>query len=186
MKKALLEAGAMVIVQDGYRAATTHDLYSRAAVGEVYCMTSTPTKCTELPEGAITGIDEKGNYQVDMSKADPKVPAVGLKDHTKLFNEGNPVMTGLSRVPGMQAMAVFHDQWAISWDMGALATSATILPAIVITYVGTGAPYYASLRQTALDNALNQGKPGCCSPDEKASDTSVEPIHVKDSARPTA
>ncbi|HBO5516255.1 TPA: hypothetical protein L4559_005184 [Pseudomonas aeruginosa] len=160
VKQAFLQAGAMVIVQDGLRAISSHELDGRAAEGEAYCMTATASECTPLPEGAITGVDEKGNYQVDMSKVDPRVPAVGLKDHTKLFNESNAVMQGVSRIPGMQAMAVFHDEWAISWDMGALATPATILPAIVVTYVGLGAPYYETLQQTAVDRALNKGKPG--------------------------
>jgi hypothetical protein len=160
VKQAFLQAGAMVVVQDGFRSFSGHDLDGKAAKGEPYCLTATQNECTPVPTGAITGVDKDGNFIVDVKKLDPTVPQVGLKNHSALFSEQNVLMKSASRIPGIQGMAVFHDAWAITWDMGTLMTPATILPAIVLTYTGLGAPYYEQLRVTAAQQALDAGKPG--------------------------
>lgn len=154
VKRAFLQAGAMVVVQDGFERTTGGPLDGKSSSGKAYCISASSVNCTPLPPGASTGVDAKGNFIVDMSKVDPAIPAVGLKDHTALFQETNVVMTTVSRIPGMQAMAVFHDNWAIAWDMNSFATPATILPAIVLTYVGTGAPYFDTLQTTAVERGL--------------------------------
>jgi hypothetical protein len=154
VQRAFLQAGAMVVVQDGFQQVTKGALDGRASKGDAYCISAESTGCTPLPEGAVLGTDKDGNFIVNMEKVDRRIPAVGLKDHTAFFNESNPAMTAVSRIPGMQAMAVFHDNWAIKWDMGALTMPATILPAIVLTYVGTGAPYFDTLQTTAVERAL--------------------------------
>jgi len=77
------------------------------------------------------------------SATPPRTPVVGIQTD-KLppptqFHEGSTVMTNLAKVPGMNAMALFHDRWAVAWEMGPAATKATIVPAIVLTYMGATA-----------------------------------------------
>jgi hypothetical protein len=156
VQEAFLRAGAMVVVQDGLKSYTKHALSPDGSKNEAYCISPESTNCTPLPAKAVAGTDQNGNFIVDMKEVDPSVPAVGLKDHTALFQESNPVMTAVSRIPGMQSMAIFHDTWAMDWNMGALATPATIMPAIVITYVGYGAPFYEHLRTTAVEKAFSE------------------------------
>lgn len=183
VREAFLMAGGMVLIQDGFREYTTHDADPSPSKGEAYCISAASTDCTTLPKGAIVGTDDKGNFIVDMTNAEinPAVPAVGLKDHTAYFSEQNQFMTSVSRVPGMQAMAVFHDVWAIKWDMGALMTPATILPAMVLTYTGFGAPYYDKLRETAVDRALKPATAECCASEPlKLGEPQVQPFLVKD------
>ena len=55
-------------------------------------------------------------------------------------------------------MAVFHDNWAIDWNMKYL-TIPTIVPAIVITYIGTEAPFQEFLKETAVEVALSEPAP---------------------------
>lgn len=64
--------------------------------------------------------------------------------------EKSGFMTAVSKVPGMNAMAMFHDNWAVSWDMNNFTTAGTILPATVLTYIGTGSSYYATLQRAAV------------------------------------
>ena len=173
----------MVVVQDGYQAYTKHGLDPQASVGsEAYCISAVATNCVPLPDGAVVGLDEKGNFLVDMSKVDPAVPAVGLKDNTAYFNESNPAMVAVSKVPGMQAMAIFHDTWTVDWKSD-LMVKASILPAIVLTYVGTTAPFFDKLETTAVERSLN-GSLGKTEPVGHANPNAitVNPLRVVDSA----
>lgn len=49
-------------------------------------------------------------------------------------------MTGESRVRAMNAMSVFRDQWAVSWDVNTFTSGGTIVPATFLTYIETAAP----------------------------------------------
>lgn len=149
----------MVIVRDGYKAYLKTELDARASQGEAYCMAAIAEECSP-PEAAYVRdangkvvFDSKGQPVVDMTKIDPRVPHVGnmggaAEPHWN--EERSALMTSVSKVPGMNAMALFHDQWMIKWDPGTLTTAATIIPAIVLTYTGTGAPYYDHLQKTAV------------------------------------
>ena len=166
IKAGFLSAGAMVLVQDGYKSYTGRALDGRASEGEAYCMTA-GQDCSP-PDAAMLQVDSEGNARLDMSKVDARRPAVGMKVDPALVSwksEQSPFMTSVSRVPGIQAMAVFHDTWTMQWD-NALLVKASILPAVVLTYTGTGAPYYDLIRQSALDRVareklftLNDGPP---------------------------
>lgn len=158
IKEGFLLSGGMILIQDGYKRVTGGKLDARASEGEAYCMSTVGSDCSP-PESAYLR-DKEGNIlygpdgdpQIDMTKVDPRRPHVG-----KWSGDGNPnwsqerstFMTSVSRVPGMNAMSVFHDQWAISWDMNSIASPATIIPAVVLTYVGTGAPYYQLIQSSA-------------------------------------
>lgn len=151
IKAGFLSAGAMVLVQDGYKKYTGHPLDAKSSEGEAYCMT--PGEACSPPDAAMLNTDENGKVTLDMSKVNPKTPAVGVKvDPSKVSwqSEGSPLMTSVSRVPGMQAMAIFHDTWTMSWDSD-LLVKASIVPAVVITYTGTGAPYFDLVKRTAIE-----------------------------------
>jgi hypothetical protein len=100
--------------------------------------------------------DAKGNPKVDVTKTDPRRSHVGTwakADDRPLIGIGEQsgTMQAVSKVPGMNAMSLFHDKWSVSWDMDAFTNVATIVPAVVLTYTGTGAPYYEKLQETAVD-----------------------------------
>lgn len=157
IKDGFLKAGAMVVVQDGFKKYTTHRFDPKASNGIAYCMTTNPAVgCQPVPAEAITSLDERGNITgVDMSKLGPEYSHVGIKSPEIGFgNEQLPAMKAISQIPGMNAMAVFHDTWAINWNMDPLTTKLTIVPAIAITYTGTGAPYYELLRRTTINEDL--------------------------------
>jgi len=63
-------------------------------------------------------------------------------------NEGSATMIALAKVPGMNAMAIFHDRWAVAWEMDPAVTKTSIVPAIVLTYLGATA---------VIDNASTTG-----------------------------
>lgn len=160
VKEGFLLSGGMVLVQDGYKQYTTHDLDGRAAEGDGYCMTTVGANCSppqdaylRNPDGSIA-MDADGNPKVDVLKTDPRRPHVGKWSDS----EGNPhyvgersgFMQAVSRVPGMNAMSVAHDQFAVTWDLGSFTSAASIVPATVITYVGTGAPYFDHLQKSTV------------------------------------
>jgi hypothetical protein len=157
VKEAFLKAGAMVVVQDTFKDMTTHDLSGKASEGEPYCITVATVDCAppsesyvRNPDGSLA-LDDRGVPKFDVSRMDPKRPMVGLKDPRATFSEQSVVMKGFSKVPGMNGMAVFHDQWAMKWDMNSFTTPTSIVPAVVLTYWGLGAPYYVGLQKTAVE-----------------------------------
>jgi hypothetical protein len=163
MQEAALWSAGAILLQDGYKKYTGHELDGKSSQGEAYCMAADPaSKATCLPpeeaylrdaNGKIL-TDADGLPQVDVTKTDPSRPHVGKWspiNESRISGERSGFMTGVSRVPGMNAMSVFHDNWAVSWDMGPVTTVATIPPAIVLTYIGTGAPYYDRIEKTAIE-----------------------------------
>lgn len=148
IRDAALMGAAMVGVQEAFRAATTAPLVPKASEGEAYCKgdscyLETPTRSDLAPRSIVNG-----KPRVDMRKVDMNRPHVGrFADPAKdgfvarmLINEQSPFMTAVSKVPGMNQMAVFHDHWSITWGLPNGINEATIIPATVFTYVGTHGP----------------------------------------------
>jgi hypothetical protein len=160
-----LSAG-MVLVKDGYRAVTEHDLDARASHDEAYCMYGLPGEPCSPPDAAYSLddngkliTDEFGRPKVDVRKTDPRRPHLGRwssPGDTSIIGERSAVMTAISKVPGWNAMSLFHDQWCVSWDMSAFTSIATIGPAIVLTYVGIGTPFFDLLQKTNIKAATEK------------------------------
>lgn len=164
VKDGFLLSGGMVLIQTGYEKVTDHQIDGRAAKGEAYCMATVGAECSPPKSAYLTDsdgnikFDKNGDPLVDVTKTDPLRPHVGTwaKENDTPFigaGERSASMTAVSRVPGMNAMAVFHDTWSVSWDMNAFTNVATIVPAVVLTYTGTGAPYFERLEDTAAASA---------------------------------
>jgi hypothetical protein len=159
-----LRSGGMMLVQDGYRRVTDHRLDDKemeASKGQAYCMQTLDTNAECAPPAGAYIRDKDGNilkdadghYKVDVTKTDPYRPHVGQWSDVKAASwteERSTFMTSVSRVPGMNAMSVFHDQWAVSWDMNTMTSVGTIVPATVLTYIGTGAPEYDLIAQAGV------------------------------------
>jgi hypothetical protein len=172
VRDGFLMAGGMVLVRDGYKKYTGHNLDPKGAEGPPYCMKGNPLndpdcppplKALKLNEDGSVFYDDKGNPVVDFSKLNPKRPLVGEwsksgEDNWKLDN--SKFMTSVARVPGMNAMALFHDKWAVSWKLEGLANYASIVPAVVLTYtgtyVGTGAAINAQIQDVNIKTAQDE------------------------------
>ncbi|WP_223508775.1 MULTISPECIES: hypothetical protein [unclassified Pseudomonas] len=191
IKEGFLRAGGMVLVQDGYKKVTGTELDTRSSKGEAYCMTAVGADCSP-PESAYVRdsqgnimLNSKGDPIIDMSKIDPRVPHVGEMGGAGTASwkqERSVFMTSVSRIPGINAMSVFHDQWAISWDMGTITLPTTIIPAVVLTYTGTGAPYYELLRKTSVVGDQNESRPAAAAVQPPADSTANGNVFVTDSA----
>lgn len=98
----------------------------------------------------------------DASTTPPGTPVVGIQTDKlpplSQANEGSATMVTLAKVPGMNAMALFHDRWAVSWEMDSLTTKATIAPAIVLTYLGATVAVDSASTRPITDAALSSTK----------------------------
>ncbi|GAA0575867.1 hypothetical protein GCM10009416_13220 [Craurococcus roseus] len=196
IKEGFLRSGGMVVVQAGFKGTTGHELDPKASEGEPFCMATFSAKCSpdlSVYERDASGnivFDAEGNPKIDMSKVDPKVPHVGTwataEDGSPLIGatETSKSMVAISKVPGMNAMAVFHDQWCISWEIDGLAKQASIVPAVVLTYNGTNAPYLEHLRQTAKDGIAKRDEGSTAAPAPTA-DASAAPPGAVPPPQPT-
>ncbi|WP_447763550.1 hypothetical protein [Pseudomonas reinekei] len=157
-------AGAMVYVQDHYQKRTQHELdedtmKASKHEGKPYCTAGVSDKCIKVPESAILAKDKDGNpTKIDYSKADISVPATGQGGVGGLTGDQGQFMQGLSKIPGVQGMSVMHDNWVVDYGLnnylGGYANQATIVPAILVYYLGTGAPFYEAQRKTVIESTI--------------------------------
>jgi len=178
-----LLSGGMVLVQDGYKKISGHDLDEdslKHSEGPPYCVKVTQAalkansgnSCIpkediyardadgrilyEDKEKTIPIFKDKSKLMAELDNRRPHVGRMAAPGETGITQETGSFMQGLSKVPGMNAMSVFHDQWAVNWDMDPITNAATIPPAIVITYLGAGGPSYDLIRKTSIKNKNNK------------------------------
>jgi hypothetical protein len=163
--------GGMMLVQEGYKSYVEQPLDTdslKGATGEPYCVSPSDPSCDTLRKAYYH--DKDGRLQLDTSKIDRRASLVGVgadpwspqdfKGAPPLSSDQSTFMRTVARVPGMNAMALFHDKWVVSWSMGTAATQSTIFPAIVLTYYGGGAGLTNAIaEQTAHDVPAAHPKP---------------------------
>lgn len=178
IRDGFLWAGGMVLVQDGYRNYTHAELDASPAKTEPFCMSAVGNECAEVRELVVRGADGQpvkgpdGRELLDYRRLSDKTrslvgeqwkvdPEWSPKDGPRKITftqDRSPLMQTIAKVPGANAMGLFHDQWVSQWNMdswalGSVANKATILPAVVLTYVGTGAPFYSDLKRVNVGAA---------------------------------
>jgi len=164
---------------------TNHDLDAKASKGDAYCMSTTNVElgCApkaaykrnpdgsvayrKNPDGSFYANSKGAKVPVieDIKVLDPSRPRIGNWGNEANTNwkdvnyEAGPVMTGLSKIPGMNAMAVFHDTWSFETNMDPVTNVVTIVPAAVLTYVGTGAPAFDLIQKTNINSRKTYDNP---------------------------
>ena len=173
---------AAVLIREGYHQLTSFDLNEqrmRSSTGEAYCLADMPTPdyLTQTSPSGCFGPpsayekDANGNVKFredGFTKLDPDRPHVGTwahqTDSPPLISpaENSRMMTGISRLPGWNAMAVAHDTLTndMNFDLlpggvGIIPTVATIPPSLVLTYVGSGYGVHDAIRDV-YKNKRNQ------------------------------
>lgn len=127
VQKGFLMAGGMVVGQAIYQGSTgMKEPDGHSSVGSAKCMKAAPgTSCSPDIEAYIR--DKNGNlvthmenghvvYETNVRASDHMIPHVG----TNAYDSNAPIlgltersgfMTAVSKIPGMNAMAYFHDAW---------------------------------------------------------------------------
>jgi len=165
IKDGSLKSAAMILIQVGYQKFTDTPLDAEklTATRGGYCMMSSGADCS--PPDYVLVKDDSGKVlygdPTQFHPGDQVANYVVLqvdKDTTSGFkywvSEQSPVMSAVGRVPPWNAMALAHDKLVIEYNLSAPASVATIPPAVVITYAGTGASVYSSI-QSAVVNSAN-------------------------------
>jgi hypothetical protein len=163
LRDGFIRSGGMMLIQDGYREFTGgQDLNAnlKSPTNGAFCALSAPSlagnpSCAppldwfkKNPDGSLLMAD--GHPVLDMSKVDSSYSYLGVATEANkghwLYSETSATMNGIAKVPGMNAMAIFHDQWVIVAPLDGWTVQATILPAIVVTYLGTEAGIQDQIR----------------------------------------
>jgi hypothetical protein len=185
-----LRSGAMVLIQDGYTKMTDGDLLADAkgSNGIPYCMQALPNSadCAPPEEAYVRNPDGSlakgpdGKPMIDIKKLDHTRQVVGLASNAKeaegmlasikeeIGSDRGLLMKTLSvAAPGLNAGALFHDQWVMVSAMSAVENFATIGPAIVLIYNGTAGPINNQIQQAATDAANSNPKPSAPQQDKE-------------------
>jgi hypothetical protein len=138
---------------------------ARASKGPAYCMAATdptapcapPKEAYELDRDGKPILDRDGQPRVDVRKTDPRAPHVGTwakpgEAPVIGTQETSTFMITVSKVPGMNAMALLHDDLSYQMAFDPATNVWTIVPASVVTYYGTGVPTENQIRETAEDS----------------------------------
>lgn len=190
VKDGFIRGGGMVLIQAGYQHVTRHSLDDesfKASKGKPYCW-STNYECQQPPKEAVR-LDSQGKpvglNQAMLDKTAPHVGTMAPSDPNaslSLGSEASNFMKGVSKIPGTNAFAVFHDQWAEDWrpamDNKAILVG-TIAPAAVLTYNGSVAPLLEQVRATSQEEwiaAKNDEKNVASKPLVYLDQTNIIPI----------
>lgn len=106
----------------------------------------------------INGVERQVPIVRDITVLAPSRPHVGnmaAVDQTAWNFERSRFMQALSRIPGMNTMSVFHDQWSLNFQMDPLTNMTSIVPAIYLTYLGTDAEILDLIREVSVDGKKN-------------------------------
>lgn len=159
----LLSAGA-VLIRDGYKKVTSHEFDARGPTKGPYCMSTVNPELACAPKAAYL---RDTNGEVVFKDGKPVIADIRPLDADRVRtgnwgtekdtgmgswnNETGPVMKHVAKVPVIHPMSIFHDQWSFDVNMDPVTNVATIVPAAVLTYVGTGAPAYDLIQKTNLN-----------------------------------
>lgn len=163
IKTGFILGGGMVVIQDIYQNYTGHILDPTEATEEPYSWDS-----KTLQEAYY--YDENGNLQLNTAKLSRKASHVGIGAEppfnppkpgapVSLASDQSVLMRTAAKLPGFNAMGLFHDKWVVSWGMTSVQNKLTIFPALVFTYMGTSGPLnnkitdvVANTPQSGVDN----------------------------------
>jgi hypothetical protein len=159
LQEGFLKSGGAMLVQSVYEVETEHKLDARASQGEAYCVAAViqqpMPKCAAPIEAYKKGVDGKPLAgEVDARKLEPRRPLVGLAAKSADapiigVTETSKFMIMISKIPGMNAMALLHDCLCYSLNFDTVTKVWTIVPAAVVTYYGTGVPAEDQIRKAA-------------------------------------
>jgi hypothetical protein len=161
VRNAFLRAGGMVIIREAYRDYVGAPMNGKASVGPPYCIMSSGADCSppdsaylRKPNGDYV-VDSNNNKIVDITKTNLEQPHVGLATSVGdcgFWTECGPFMIFISKIPGMNAMSIYHDKFTLEWNLSPFMTRVTIIPAVLTTYSGMGAPFYSQLVELGVDS----------------------------------
>ncbi|ATH80461.1 hypothetical protein CO724_04485 [Ectopseudomonas mendocina] len=177
--EAFIRGGGMMLIQDGYRQ-MGHDLVanSRVSTKDSFCTETVPAIVGPNPpcapprswfkqkaDGSLI-LDDRGRASLDYSKVDPAYQWVGkgygFGQGPAIISEAGVLMTMVSKIPGMNGMALMHDSWVAEFHLddllGGAANQLTIAPAIILHYGGTEACRIRFVRALPLSRALRRCK----------------------------
>lgn len=116
--------------------------------------------------GGAYVIDENGLFTISTRSIDENFSHVGLAFSEKanlgfvntVFNEKSCGMQALAKIPYMNDMAYFHDQWMdIKNASGWGAVQVTIIPAAILTVSGSEMPLNRELQKSIISEQLEDG-----------------------------
>jgi hypothetical protein len=115
-----------------------------------------PKEAYEMGPDGKPVVGKDGKPMVDVRKTDPSRPHAGTwakPDEAPIIGpqETSKFMIWVSKYPAVNAGALLHDHLSYSMNFNPVTNVWTIVPAMAVTYYGTGAPTEDQIRKAAQD-----------------------------------
>ena len=117
-------------------------------------------------ENGFPILDSSGKYfQIDITSLPQGISHVGLAttDMNAGFFSGqetSALMQGLARLPYVNDMAYFHDQWAAVAQMSGIEVQTTIFPAMALTVTGSDTPLFNQIQNVNIRRSKGEHRVG--------------------------
>ena len=129
-----LKGAALSIASEAYRNMTSAEIEGKAP-------TQAPLDKQELlKDKRLVFLNKKGEEVLDITKLSREATHVGLDSGTGIFSEKGYPLQLFAKVPYVNDMAYFHDQWCAVEGFGITPTVVTIIPATILTVAGSERP----------------------------------------------
>lgn len=162
IKDGFILGGGMVLVQDIYKDYTKQPFDASPATKEPYCTSPLDKESCAILKTAYYK-DENGKQVFDPSKLDRNASHVGtganpaapleLGQKIPWTSDQSVLMRSAAKVPGMNAMGLFHDKLVVSWAISeTIGNQLTIYPAMLFTYLGTDGGLTAKIAEVNAGN----------------------------------
>jgi hypothetical protein len=152
VKDAFLKSGSAVLVQGASDQLTAYAPKAQDAIQTVQCISAGDVNCLSNTTYAkdLKGqflYDKNGKPRIESAKLDPKQYIgqwTGI-DPNSAEGKNIQTITGVSKLPETQAIPIANNQWVVTWTLGQNKTLQNNIPAVVLTYVGSKAPFYSTV-----------------------------------------
>jgi len=161
--EAFVKGAALTLAREKYKEMTSKEIEGKAPTKDAVAKEDPAVKHRFkilVDKNGTPILDAKGNTQIDIRSMPRDISHVGLATDNadaSLFSgaETSKLMQGVAKIPYLNDMAYYHDQWSAIAQMEGIEVKLTIFPATIVTVIGSDTPI---INQVTAENIEQKDK----------------------------
>ena len=160
--EAFVKGAALTAAREHYKEMTDKEIEGKAPTKSAVAKDNIKHQFSILRDGEGNPIrDSQGNCQIDIRSMPRDISHVGLatdNPNAPILSvaETSPSMQAVAKIPYMNDMAYYHDQWAAIAQMEGIEIQATIFPAMIVTVAGSDTPIVNQITEENIESKKEQ------------------------------